>query len=257
MQGLPPVIRTYLAEGKYTTVARNLTAKYGLRIDQAGVLERELMLLLMGIENPEEFTQALLEEAQLDQKTINSLSQDVNEQVFIPLRKEEENKGVNAPQSAIPAAEPTRPVTSRLQNKIPTPNKGSLTSVVKPVSNIAPLPPKVVMPRVVRMTGTLGDAVRLALSTEKQPEASKLLEDHEEPHMELKKEEVAPENLPGVMLRPAVASGEEGSPIATEIRPAFVVPPKVAPVAPAAQVAPIKSYSTDPYREPVDEVPGS
>ena len=33
---LPPVIRAYLAEQKYTAVVKQLTQKYGLRIDQAG-----------------------------------------------------------------------------------------------------------------------------------------------------------------------------------------------------------------------------
>src|SRR3990167_6456422 len=101
MQTLPPVIRAYLAEGKYTMVAKGLMSKYGLRIDQGGVLEREIMLLLMGIENHDDFTKALATEAQLDQKTIGSIVQDINTQIFIPPREAEmKGKTVGAPTPA-------------------------------------------------------------------------------------------------------------------------------------------------------------
>lgn len=114
MQTLPPVIRTYLAQGKYTMVAKGLMTKYGLRIDQGGVLEREIMLLLMGIENPDEFTQALVEEAHVDPKAVADIVQDINTQIFVPLREEEmKSKTANA-QSA--AAQPARPVNAPVPN---------------------------------------------------------------------------------------------------------------------------------------------
>ena len=72
MQTLPPVIRNYLVQEKYTPVAMSLANKYGLRVDQSGVLEREIMLLLMGVENPTEFAEALTEEAKLDGPTVDS-----------------------------------------------------------------------------------------------------------------------------------------------------------------------------------------
>src|SRR3989344_9586346 len=107
MRTLPPIIRNYLSTGKYTTVARILTTRYGLRIDQAGVLERELMLLLMGIETPSEFVQALIEEARLDKKIVDSIVQDANEQIFIPLRAEEPRIGMSKVPQAV-SEEPTR-----------------------------------------------------------------------------------------------------------------------------------------------------
>src|SRR3989344_6496742 len=110
METLPPVIRAYLAQGKYTVVAKTLMAKYGLRIDQAGVLEREIMLLLMGIENPDEFIQALMEEAKLDKKVIDGIVQDVNTQIFIPLRQEEMKSAQMKKEAPIPAAT-SRPVS--------------------------------------------------------------------------------------------------------------------------------------------------
>lgn len=209
MQTLPPVIRDYLTQGKYTVVSKNLMAKYGLRIDQGSVLEREIMLLLMGVETPSEFMEALAEEAKLDQKTVGGIVQDVNDQIFVPLREEEENGSVVEP--VAPAARPQRPLAP----------------------HIAPLPPKTAMPS--RSTGTLGDIVRSVT-------AQKMLEDHEEPHIELSQVPVppvaqsvplAPVNLPGAMPPQDISRTFIGQ------KPAIP-----APVAP---------YSSDPYREPIDE----
>lgn len=129
---------------------------------------------------------------------------------------------------------PHRPATSapyfHLQNKIPPLNaprsgasgdrsapKNGLAPVLN--SNIAPLPPKNVLPQ--GSQGSMGP---------------KLLRDREEPHLEIKKTappppkpSFAPPNLPGVIQPPAPP----------------VPPPPVAPAPPA------KPYTTDPYREPI------
>ncbi len=103
MQTLPPVIRKYLAEERYTPIARELMAKYQLRLDQGGILEREIMLLLMGIETPDEFMKALGNEAHLSADTVKRVTNDVNEMIFIPLRAKEERQGM------MPAPEPVAP----------------------------------------------------------------------------------------------------------------------------------------------------
>jgi len=158
MQTLPPVIRNYLAQGKYSVVAQNLMATYSLHIDQSGILEREIMLLLMGIENPTEFTEALVNEARIDKQTVSKIVQDVNEQVFIPLKEQEmKSKGTDTEEPAKliaqnPSAILQSPVTDEkfLEdheephieiNKIPNP----LPKTAPPTPNlpgvIAPLPP--------------------------------------------------------------------------------------------------------------------
>ena len=186
MQTLPPIIREYLAQGRYSTVVKNLMFKYQLRVDQGGVLEREIMLLLMGIENPDEFTQALVEEARLDQKTVNGIVQDVNDQIFIPLQKEmREEQTVTAASAPPKSLMPPRHII----NKIPIPV----------VNN------------------------------------KKLLEDHEEPHIEFAQAPIVPP-----VSRPA--------PISPPPQP--TTPPLPPPQRPDA---PIKPYSSDPYREPLDE----
>src|SRR6185369_9329718 len=174
MATLPPLIRKYLSEGRYTPVAQNLMAKYRLRIDQGSVLERELMLLLMGIEDPSGFIQALTSEANLDQQTVNSVIKDINDQVFVPLRKEEEAMTKAAAQ---PAGKPVPPPAPKPAAPLPP--------------HVAPLPPKMAMPK----SGSLGDIVR-RIAPPASIDASKLLEDHEEPHIDLKASAPAPKAPP-------------------------------------------------------------
>jgi len=270
MKTLPPFIRTYLSEGKYTAVAQGLMAKYNLRIDQGGVLERELMLLLMGIENPAEFTKSLIDEAKIvDKMTVDSIVRDINDQIFVPLRKQEEEMGKVAvfvsPKPSAPSV-PVRPVVSTPQTR----------PVVAPAPHMAPLPPKTVMPVA---GGTLHDAVRAALAS-KQTDASKLLlADHEEsriapiPSAKIV-ENVAPradiaqfaplpqrpQVVPPVVPMPQRPQTPAPVQMPTPVAEAPVAPRAPAPVAPIVPPVnkmppppPVTSYSADPYREPIDE----
>lgn len=302
---MPPAIRAYLTEGKYTPVAKNMMSKYNLRVDQGGVLERELMLLLMGVEDPSEFTKTLVEEARLDQKTANSIAQDVNNQIFIPLRAEEMRGDLRAEKPVPPAAAPMPAAPAplppavagepkkyfHLENKIP-PVRPALAPTPAPVrpapvvvtsvptaAPAAPRPTAPLPPRFSTSEATMKIQVesrnrelpprfsrsepKAALSTPISPEATKLLEDHEEPHIEFNQIPTpvastrptmdlgagAPPNLPGAMPPQAVPA------IPMPPRPA-VAPGAGAPVEPKPVAAtPTESYGADPYREPIDEPP--
>lgn len=305
---LPAPIRTFFASGKVEIVAKNLMQKYQFHIDQGAIVEREIIMLLLGLKNPTEFTEALAEEAKLTKIVINGIVQDVNNQIFVPLRKEEEKGGMAAtevrPSTEIPKVEPQRPVPVptppssisqpashfKLENKIPLPRPvPQLQKNVPPlIVSKGVLPPKVFLPR----PATLGEVVRSVLAVPKPIENSKLLEDHEEPHIafEAKSPEVrprgnaarpvvAPENLPGVMLEPVIPEAPipevRPSPEFPKVEPQIQKPAPlntlsdkvsgehpasqnviaVAPIEPKSVPAPITSYSNDPYREPIDEPP--
>jgi hypothetical protein len=235
LQTLPSFIREYLSQGKYTLVAQGLMAKYKLRVDQGGVLERELMLLLMGIESPDEFVKALVEEAGLEQGIVNSIVTDVNTQVFVPLRKEEES--LSKQTSAQPVAKPV----SAPKPAMPAP------------AHIAPLPPKMAMPK----SGSLGDIVR-RIATPASFDAAKLLEDHEEPHIELKKETAPLPRAASLSVPKPVTAPQPMTPPAPTPKPVVPEPPvKVVSAAPPVPKAPlpppVTSYEVDPYREPLDD----
>ncbi len=212
MKTLPPPIRDYLAQGRYSAVAKNLMFKYQLQVDQGGVLEREIMLLLMGIENPDEFTQALAEEAGLEQKTVDGIVQDVNDQIFIPLR-EEMKSGASKPSVEVkPPQVPTTPPAAprHIINKIPIP-------IV----------------------------------------AEKLLEDHEEPHIEFAQAPMVPPVSRPAPTPPTPRSITPPAPPRPMMSPPANLPGAARPsgnfgIVGIPPVLP-KPYPSDPYREPIDE----
>ncbi|MBI4065600.1 hypothetical protein HY412_00195 [Candidatus Kaiserbacteria bacterium] len=181
---LPLPIQKFFEQRKLGEIARLLMERYALHIDQGAILERELMLVLLGFEGPDEFADALYKELPVSKQTIADIMADINKEVFVPLREEmrKSSAEVKPPQ---PASSPQKPVSSN------------------------------------------------------QPPASRLLEDHEEPHIEFKKTTPPPPpNLPGVIHH---------SPLPTQ-KPApsiIPTPPKSIPPVPP------KPYSSDPYREPI------
>ena len=238
MKEVPVPIRAFFASGKVEIVAKNLMQKYRLHIDQGAITEREIILLLLGLKSPDEFTKTLVEEAKLDQQTVNGITRDVNEQIFVPLR-EEMRKGSAQQSVATPSPKATRASSETSQGAA----EGTAREVVlqprttmipanpqlplrpaeaygvggqRPAQTLASVPRYVppkkyfnlqnkIPPRLAEASGVGGPP-----TTTKPMENNKLLEDHEEPHIEFKKNPRAPKPI-------------------------------------------IKEYSSDPYREPIDE----
>ncbi len=306
---LPPPVRAFFVSGKVDTVVKNLMQKYQLHIDQGAVVEREIVLLLLGLKDSIEFTQSLAEDAKLDKKIVGSIMQYINTEIFTPL-KEAMRSGLgktdqpaklmmpptqNAALRPVPAnareSSHVPPLQSPISRSIPIapPAAGipqrnftpPVQPVHPPVSNIPPTRPVVV-------------------SSLKPTDSARMLEDHEEPHIEF--------NKPLAPVRPSAAEFQKVSPILARTappaaglpkgsmppnlpgvipsggRPNFTIVPTIPKVQipapptanvlsrPPAQAAPlpastdslrgvplppvpepVKPYSSDPYREPIDE----
>lgn len=239
MRTLPPVIRTYLLQGKLTPVVKDLTERYSLRIDQGGVLERETMLLLMGVEDPTEFIQALTELG-LDKETVNGIVQDVNDQIFVPLQKEMKGEKVGMQQPPKVTAPSPVVVNQPMATYIPPPQSPSYSRPSNGLisSRPASLPafPRVTPPSL----NATRNAVRAAMSAASKPIVDeKLIEDHEEPHIEFNNKAPVP-------------------PLSQPVTPPPPSPPNLpgatSPILSSKNAPPIvRSYSSDPYREPIDE----
>jgi hypothetical protein len=119
MGTLPPTIRTYLEEEKYTPVAKRLMGRYALRIDQGGVLEREIILLIMGIEDPDEFIGTLTNEAKIPEETAQKIFADVNQEIFVPLRDEMRRVGGVAAQARPPVPPASVSVSKQASPPVP------------------------------------------------------------------------------------------------------------------------------------------
>lgn len=290
MQTLPQILRDYLVQQKYTQVTKNLMFKYQLRVDQGGVLEQEIILLLMGIDSPDEFAQSLATEARLDKAVIAGIMADVNTQIFIPLRQEMEH---GEAKTETPKPQPAAPVREGAPSYIPEypagtyapppqspryPNQepDNVNSYLRrtdqaPHHMVNKIPPPPIKFRPVAPSAPANKPPETSSGAKpvaqvSQPLSSdRLLEDHEEAHIEFNKPTVrlvtpklpqrpapsspdwVPPNLPGVVRMPPVL----------EVKPSLIVPkaamPKPPSPAPSQPPAPPRPYSVDPYREPLDE----
>lgn len=92
MKTLPAPVRRYLGEGAYTPIVSELARKYSLRVDQRVILEREVMLLLLGTETGEEFAAALQTEAAISENIISQIITDLNQEIFSSLEAEIEKE---------------------------------------------------------------------------------------------------------------------------------------------------------------------
>lgn len=248
LKEVPAPIRAFFASGKVEIIAKSLMQRNKLHIDQGAVVEREIILLLLGLKDPAEFVKTLSEEAKLDAQTVNSIVQDINAQIFVPLREEEMKGGgmktFPAPglSKLIPAQKPdgTPPNHSHSQNKIPAPLNVPRSGTSGERS---------------ALRNVLAAVTREGGQTSLNP-ASRLLEDHEEPHIDISEKvqvvsspaQLKPYNLP---LKP-VFEPPPNLPGAI-YHPPIPKPPAVPPTPPKPKSAvPIAPYSSDPYREPLE-----
>ncbi len=123
MQTLPPPIHRYLAKGGYSVFAHSLVSKHALHGNQGNILERELVLLLMGIETPSQFSSALVDEAFIAEDIVLVIMSDINQEIFTPLLEEMRRDKEKGQKSAELTAQSIAPVSSHQSSHLPESNK--------------------------------------------------------------------------------------------------------------------------------------
>ena len=133
---LPGPVQAFILGSDRPRIAIELSTKYNLHVDQAGVLEQAFMYMLLGVSSPEEFVDALTK-ANIPAESVRGLAQDVNEQVFLPLRQAEQAgtpaivRTAPAPQVILPGSnEPVpvvvpKPIEATVPVQVPPPPPGS------------------------------------------------------------------------------------------------------------------------------------
>lgn len=254
MEATPPLVQAAVMSPATGQVIEQIGKQYALHIDVVGLLMKLTSYMLVGYVTPEDFLKEVLSVGITDQQA-KQIIYELNKKIFVPLR-EEMRKGPPRPTAQMAGNEPLplRPAVApsvggpqsekhfQLQNKIPP----------RPLNN----PPSGLSgDRSVKQNDLAAapsqrpDLRNVLAAVTKSPNllnGEKLLEDHEEPHIEFRKS-VPPPNLPGAP-RPSEAFGEGGipPPVSAPLKPSTLPIASVPPV-------PAKPYSSDPYREPVDE----
>jgi hypothetical protein len=97
-KALPQVLRDFVLSEKLNTALNEIVEENDLPIDQAGILENEVVLVILGDTRAEDFPKSLEKRTNLKQEELGGLIKEVNEKVFqeirASLRKREEEKDV-------------------------------------------------------------------------------------------------------------------------------------------------------------------
>lgn len=113
---LPEDVRLAVQASDLGDKINSIGSKHQLHIDQVGVLEDEIMLVMLGFTDPGGFTSRIQQGLHIDQQEAAQLTEEVSEQFFLPLR--ESMQMFMAAQSAShtlhAAAESPAPPTSTL-----------------------------------------------------------------------------------------------------------------------------------------------
>jgi len=250
MENVPAPVRAFLVSPERNRIILALTQKHRLRVDQGAVLERDLIFMLLGILTPAEFA-ASLQRSGVPQETLAPLVKDVNEQIFVRLRREEQATGVaSAPKgTAVPSISPREPRAPAATMRVRT-----MQSDIAEAKGIPHAAPRIIMP-----VATTGQNMIVHPTLITPPSAPRPATAMPPPVAGMRGPQPVPSprpipqpppNLPGVAapvtFQPTPAGAQERS---VSIPPVpFPRPPQTPRVAP-----PPKTYNTDPYREPVDD----
>jgi hypothetical protein len=109
---LPKPIQDFVRGPERDAVSLELSTKYGLHADQAGVFEQAYLYMLLSVYTPDEFVQEL-REGGVSEDSIRGLTTDVNERVFKRLQNAERaSPPVVPPAQQVPVHQPAPYVPS-------------------------------------------------------------------------------------------------------------------------------------------------
>jgi hypothetical protein len=204
MEAAPPLVQEAITSEVTQQTLEQLGKQYMLHVDVVGLLMKLTSYMLLGYIGPEEFLKELIA-AGVSDKDAREIMTEINKKIFVPLREKMESKEQITPE----------PPTQQTSVPVPPPNTSESGEYFHLENKI---PPPVTTP------------------VQKLLDDEKLLEDREEPHIEINKIPLPilprtappPPNLPGAMMP-------------VQPKPISSIPP-----------VPSKPYSTDPYREQID-----
>ncbi|MFH1178597.1 MAG: hypothetical protein V1711_02665 [bacterium] len=240
LKASPKVIQNELATGYGTAdIIRTFGPKYNLHIDTLGVIAELNRNMLLGLVRPEEFFKELIT-AGIQDKDVKEIMTEINQKIFVPLRermrsgktivseseKSTESIAQTRPKEVLRWGEsvPQPPRLAQVIAKVPTYEAPEQKSKYFHLENKIPLPrPTIQSPQPAMLAPT--------------PVANeKLLEDHEEPHIDISNK-VQGASLPGTQPPTPVPSSAPLTPYPLPLKPS---------------APPARPYSIDPYREPID-----
>ena len=84
---LPPEVQDAIASPDLKKKIGEIGNKNKLHIDQVGLLEDEVLLVMIGIEDPADFPDNIVQHVKLETSVAGKVAEDVAQQIFLPIRE--------------------------------------------------------------------------------------------------------------------------------------------------------------------------
>jgi len=230
---LPADIKQAIASSNYKQKLTELFRKYQLHVDQAGALETETSLVMLGITHPNDFVGNLKENLNILDDKARLIAKDVNDMIFLSIRAslmkmhEEVERG-ETPKVIPPQPQPIPKPSFTPQPQItPKPvNMSTPQPFQKPAAPTPPAPVQKFVPPTVKIPPTQNPVEKPSLNK-------------------------PPLQQPIVSLRPQESMAGQKTTSIVKV-PSQEITLREEPKTPQTFVNPIKKqYTVDPYREPL------
>lgn len=121
----PDKVKQLVGSEELAEVLATITKKYQLHLDQAGVIGDEINFVILGLARADQFTQNILNQANLSTEKTNEIAKEVNDKIFLKLR--ESLKQIRPKEETAAAPEkmpeeeisPTAPETEQKEGVVP------------------------------------------------------------------------------------------------------------------------------------------
>lgn len=105
---LPEDIQLAIASNDLGKHIQTIGQRHQLHIDQMEMLQDEVMLVMLGFVNPEDFTAELQEQVRIPVEKAHAITTDIQNEIFTPVRESMKSL-IPVEASATPAPLPTKP----------------------------------------------------------------------------------------------------------------------------------------------------
>lgn len=81
-KNLPPVIQNAITESNWAEEIRRITKTNNLRIDQGAAIEKEVLLIMLGLEDSGNFKKNIVSEIGIEKDLAEDITEEVNQKIF-------------------------------------------------------------------------------------------------------------------------------------------------------------------------------
>jgi hypothetical protein len=87
MSQLPEVVRNEITNGDWEEVVRKIVEDNGLLIDQGLVIEKQTLFMMLGLENPKNYTKKIKKLANLSNETAVNIAYEIDEKILQKIKR--------------------------------------------------------------------------------------------------------------------------------------------------------------------------